>query len=81
MSDAKDWVRKDIEAGKRNGTMWDLGKSHALYAELLKRKGNLPGAKENLNKAIVLGTGDLSEIGRQIIRGVLGGILGGSRRR
>ena len=52
MSDAKDWVRKDIEAGKRNGTMWDLGKSHALYAELLKRKGDLPGAKEKLSKAI-----------------------------
>ena len=32
--------------------MFDLGRAHALYAELLKRKGDLPGAKEKLNKAI-----------------------------
>jgi len=29
-----------------------LGRDYASYAELLKRKGDLPGAKENLNKAI-----------------------------
>ena len=32
--------------------MFDLGKNHALYAELLKRKGDLSGAKENLNTAM-----------------------------
>ena len=36
----------------RNGTRWYLASAHALYAELLKRKGDLPGAREKLNKAI-----------------------------
>ena len=31
--------------------MWHLAKDYALYAELFKRKGNLPKAKENLQKA------------------------------
>jgi len=52
MSEAEQWVRKAIEANRRNGTMWHLASAHALYAELLKRKGDLPGAKEKLNKAI-----------------------------
>jgi class 3 adenylate cyclase/tetratricopeptide (TPR) repeat protein len=51
-SESEGWVKKAIEYDKRNGTMWELGKSHALYAELLKRKGDLAGAKEKLNKAI-----------------------------
>jgi class 3 adenylate cyclase/tetratricopeptide (TPR) repeat protein len=52
MSEAEQWVRKAIEVDKRNGMMWELASAHALYAELLKRKGDLPGAKEKLNKAI-----------------------------
>jgi class 3 adenylate cyclase/tetratricopeptide (TPR) repeat protein len=52
MAEAEAWVKKAIEADKRNGTMGDLGMAHALYAELLKRKGDLPGAKEKLNQAI-----------------------------
>jgi len=52
MSEAEEWVKKAIEADKRNGTMWELAAAHTLYAELLKRKGDLPGAKEKLNKAI-----------------------------
>jgi len=52
MSEAEDWVKKAIEADKRNGTMLQLARAHALYAELLKRKGDLPGAKQKLNKAI-----------------------------
>jgi tetratricopeptide (TPR) repeat protein len=52
MSEAEEWVRKAIEADTRTGVMLDLGRAHALYAELLKRKGDLPGAKEKLNKAI-----------------------------
>ncbi len=51
MNEAEEWVKKAIEADKRNNTMFELGKAHALYAELLKRKGDLPGAKENLKKA------------------------------
>ena len=52
LSEAEDWVRKAIEADKRNGMMFYLGRDHALYADLLKRKGNQSKAKENLVKAI-----------------------------
>ena len=52
MNEAEEWMKKAIEADKRNGVMLDLGRDHVSYAELLKRKGNLPGAKENLQKAI-----------------------------
>jgi class 3 adenylate cyclase/tetratricopeptide (TPR) repeat protein len=50
--EAEDWVRKAIEADKRNGMMFYLGRDHALYADLLKRKGDQSKAKENLNKAV-----------------------------
>jgi hypothetical protein len=32
--------------------MWHSARDYALYAELFKRKGDLPKAKENLTKAI-----------------------------
>jgi class 3 adenylate cyclase/tetratricopeptide (TPR) repeat protein len=50
--EAEDWVKKAIEADKRNGVMLELGKNYALYTELLKRKGDKSKAKENLRKAI-----------------------------
>jgi predicted ATPase len=50
--EAENWVRKAIEADKRNGMMFYLGRDHALYADLLKRKGEQSKAKENLVKAI-----------------------------
>ena len=52
MNEAEDWIKKAIEADTRYGMMGFLGRDHALYAELLKRKGDLPEAEENLNKAI-----------------------------
>jgi len=52
ISDTESWVKKAIEADKRNGVMFELGKDYALYAELFKRKGDQPKAKENLRKAI-----------------------------
>ena len=52
MPEAEDWVKKAIEADTRNRTMMCLGWDYALYAELLKRKGDLPGAREKLGKAI-----------------------------
>jgi class 3 adenylate cyclase/tetratricopeptide (TPR) repeat protein len=52
ISEAEDWVKKAIKADKRNRTKWSLGGDYALYAELFKRKGNLPKAGENLSKAI-----------------------------
>ena len=52
MPEAEDWVKKAIEADTRNRTMMYLGLDYALYAELLKRKGDLVGAKEKLDRAI-----------------------------
>jgi class 3 adenylate cyclase/tetratricopeptide (TPR) repeat protein len=50
--EAEDWVGKAIEADEKNGMIFNLGSDYALYAELLQRKGDLPGAKEKLSKAI-----------------------------
>ncbi len=52
MSEAEDWIKKAIETDKRNGTIWNLGRDYAHYAELFKRKGDQPKAKENLRKGI-----------------------------
>jgi len=52
VSEAEEWIKKAITKDKRNGMMWHLGQDYALYAELFKRKGDQPKAKENLNKAI-----------------------------
>ena len=52
MTEAEDWVKKAIEADKRDSMRFYLGRDYASYAELLKRKGDLSGARENLNKAI-----------------------------
>ncbi|MCK4829229.1 hypothetical protein KA005_76605, partial [bacterium] len=52
LSDAEDWIQKAIEADKRNKTPWFLARDYALFADLLKRKGDQSKAKENLLKAI-----------------------------
>jgi tetratricopeptide (TPR) repeat protein len=52
ISEAEKWIKKAIKSHKRNGMMWHLAKDHSLYAELFKRKGDLPKAKENLSKTI-----------------------------
>jgi class 3 adenylate cyclase/tetratricopeptide (TPR) repeat protein len=52
ISESEDWIKKAIEADKRNGVMFELGSDYALYAELFKRKGDQIKAKENLRKAI-----------------------------
>jgi class 3 adenylate cyclase/tetratricopeptide (TPR) repeat protein len=51
LPEAEDWIKKAIKTHKRDGMMWYVGRDYALYAELFKRKGNLPKAKENLQKA------------------------------
>jgi tetratricopeptide (TPR) repeat protein len=51
-SEAEDWIKKAIETNQKYGMMWQLALDYALYAELFKRKGVQPKAKENLNKAI-----------------------------
>jgi len=52
ISDAEDWIKRSIETNQQYGMMWYLARGYALYAELFKRKGDLPKAKENLSKAI-----------------------------
>jgi predicted ATPase/class 3 adenylate cyclase len=52
MNEAEDWIAKAIEANKRNGVKWQLGRAHALHAELFKRKGDRSKAEKKLNKAI-----------------------------
>ena len=49
---AADWIEKAIEAAARNGMKLELARSHSLYAELFKRKGDLPKSREQLSKAI-----------------------------
>jgi predicted ATPase len=52
INDAEDWIKKAIEADKKNGTMWSLGRDYAFYAELLGRKGDHTKAEAALQKAI-----------------------------
>ena len=49
---AEDWIQKAIESDKKNGARWLLARDYALYAELLKRKGDASGARESMKKAI-----------------------------
>jgi tetratricopeptide (TPR) repeat protein len=52
LSDAEDWIQQAIDADKRNGTLWHLGRDYAHYAELFKRKGDRAKAIETLGRAI-----------------------------
>jgi predicted ATPase len=52
LSEAEDWIKEAIEADIRNDMRWNLGRDYGLYAELFKRKGDQPKARENLGKAI-----------------------------
>ncbi len=52
LAEAEDWIKKAIEADKRNNTLWSLGGDYAVYAKLYQRKGDLPKVKENLRRAI-----------------------------
>jgi len=52
LATAEDWIRKAIEADKRNGMMCDLGRDYALYGEFFKGKGESSKAKEFLERAI-----------------------------
>ena len=53
-SEAEHWIHGAIEADRRNGMMLHLGRDHALYAELFKRKGDRSKFQEHLGKAIEL---------------------------
>jgi tetratricopeptide (TPR) repeat protein len=52
ISEAEQWMVKAIETDRKNGTVWNLGRDYAAYAELFKRKGNPSKAKENFARAI-----------------------------
>ena len=52
ISEAEEWINKAIKAHNRNGIRWHLATDYAVYGDLLKRKGDQSGAKENLSKAI-----------------------------
>jgi len=52
ISDAEDWIKQAIEANQKNGMMFELARDYALYADLFKRKNDIPKAKEKLIKAI-----------------------------
>jgi tetratricopeptide (TPR) repeat protein len=51
-SEAEDWIKRSIETNEKYSMRWNLARNYALYAELSKRKGDMPKAKENLTKAI-----------------------------
>jgi hypothetical protein len=38
ISEAEDWIKKAMEADKRDGTMCSLGGDYAFYAECLNEK-------------------------------------------
>jgi tetratricopeptide (TPR) repeat protein len=52
ISEAEDWIKKAIEADEQYGMMFNLGIDYALYAELMRRKGDRSKAKEKLERAI-----------------------------
>jgi hypothetical protein len=52
ISEAEDWIKRAVETNQKYGMMWNLARDYALYAELFKRKGDLPKVQENLSKAI-----------------------------
>jgi class 3 adenylate cyclase/tetratricopeptide (TPR) repeat protein len=51
-TEAEEWIIKAIEADKRDGILFYLGKDYALYAELFKRKKDLSKARESLSQAV-----------------------------
>jgi class 3 adenylate cyclase/tetratricopeptide (TPR) repeat protein len=52
ISTAERWIKKAIEVNKINGLIHLMAQSYALYAELFKRKEDVPKAREKLTKAI-----------------------------
>ena len=54
MAEAETWIKRAIEANTGYGTKWNLARDHALYSNWFKKKGDIPEAKEQLNKAIDL---------------------------
>jgi class 3 adenylate cyclase/tetratricopeptide (TPR) repeat protein len=52
ISEAEDWIKKAIETDERYGMMFQLGQDYALYADIMRHKGDQSKAREKLVKAI-----------------------------
>jgi class 3 adenylate cyclase/tetratricopeptide (TPR) repeat protein len=52
ISEAEDWIKRAIESHKKYRMMWYLARDYALYADLFKKKDDLPKARANLSKAL-----------------------------
>jgi class 3 adenylate cyclase/tetratricopeptide (TPR) repeat protein len=52
LPEAEFWIKKAIEADKRNGMMWLLGRDYAICAEIFKRKDDYLEAREYIGMAI-----------------------------
>ena len=52
MSEAEIWIKRAIDVNSRNSMKWHLAEDYTIYADLLKRQGYRPKAKENLIQAI-----------------------------
>jgi tetratricopeptide (TPR) repeat protein len=50
--EAEDWIKKAIETDERYGMMFQLGQDYALYADIMRHKGDQSKAREKLGKAI-----------------------------
>jgi hypothetical protein len=59
IAESEHWIRKAIEMKTKNGMQFELGFSHALYAEFFKRQGEMGKAKEEFGMA----TGILKDCG------------------
>jgi tetratricopeptide (TPR) repeat protein len=49
---AENWILEAIEADKRNGMKFYLGRDYVLSAEIYQRKGDQAKAKKDMNQAI-----------------------------
>ncbi len=52
ISEAEDWIKKAIKADERYGMMFHLGQDYALYADIVRHKGDQSKAREKLGRAI-----------------------------
>jgi tetratricopeptide (TPR) repeat protein len=54
LDEAQGWIEKAIEADSTNGTLLNLGRNYALYAELYRRRGDQDKAVSAYKKAIAV---------------------------
>lgn len=54
MAESEAWITRAIDFNKKYDTKWELARDHELYAQWLKKKGDLSKAKEKLTIAIGL---------------------------